>query len=105
MIRRPPRSTLFPYTTLFRSQHDRSVTRAGGVDGGHGGAGADDVDVRDDIDALGIVAGGHLDGGATDRARGDSVVGVVDGGLDRRVGCRLAAAAAGAGAAAVDVEG
>src|SRR3712207_9203593 len=23
MIRRPPRSTLFPYTTLFRSTHDR----------------------------------------------------------------------------------
>src|SRR2546430_12397419 len=23
MIRRPPRSTLFPYTTLFRSEHDR----------------------------------------------------------------------------------
>src|SRR3712207_7286985 len=23
MIRRPPRSTLFPYTTLFRSLHDR----------------------------------------------------------------------------------
>src|SRR3712207_8206434 len=23
MIRRPPRSTLFPYTTLFRSQHPR----------------------------------------------------------------------------------
>src|SRR3712207_7588434 len=23
MIRRPPRSTLFPYTTLFRSQHRR----------------------------------------------------------------------------------
>src|SRR2546422_4601998 len=22
MIRRPPRSTLFPYTTLFRSHHD-----------------------------------------------------------------------------------
>src|SRR5688572_30875091 len=22
MIRRPPRSTLFPYTTLFRSEHD-----------------------------------------------------------------------------------
>src|SRR3989442_11109718 len=29
MIRRPPRSTLFPYTTLFRS-HPRDV--AGGVD-------------------------------------------------------------------------
>src|SRR3989442_3477101 len=25
MIRRPPRSTLFPYTTLFRSQHFDSV--------------------------------------------------------------------------------
>src|SRR2546429_4581966 len=25
MIRRPPRSTLFPYTTLFRSQHRRVV--------------------------------------------------------------------------------
>src|SRR3712207_7406771 len=25
MIRRPPRSTLFPYTTLFRSQRPRSV--------------------------------------------------------------------------------
>src|SRR3712207_8568523 len=23
MIRRPPRSTLFPYTTLFRSDHDQ----------------------------------------------------------------------------------
>src|SRR5256885_10926846 len=25
MIRRPPRSTLFPYTTLFRSHHDQEV--------------------------------------------------------------------------------
>src|SRR3712207_7801880 len=25
MIRRPPRSTLFPYTTLFRSQRDRGT--------------------------------------------------------------------------------
>src|SRR5687768_18414677 len=29
MIRRPPRSTLFPYTTLFRSDHDRR--RAGAI--------------------------------------------------------------------------
>src|SRR3989440_5003379 len=29
MIRRPPRSTLFPYTTLFRS-HPRSTAQAGG---------------------------------------------------------------------------
>src|SRR5256885_10847037 len=27
MIRRPPRSTLFPYTTLFRSGRDRDVER------------------------------------------------------------------------------
>src|SRR3712207_7277215 len=25
MIRRPPRSTLFPYTTLFRSQQERAL--------------------------------------------------------------------------------
>src|SRR3989442_11825748 len=25
MIRRPPRSTLFPYTTLFRSQHESPI--------------------------------------------------------------------------------
>src|SRR5258708_29023075 len=27
MIRRPPRSTLFPYTTLFRSQAEDGMTR------------------------------------------------------------------------------
>src|SRR2546429_6212327 len=39
MIRRPPRSTLFPYTTLFRSQRrleddagERGAVRAGGRD-------------------------------------------------------------------------
>src|SRR3712207_7391963 len=31
MIRRPPRSTLFPYTTLFRSDGDRTL----GVSNGH----------------------------------------------------------------------
>src|SRR3712207_7861798 len=35
MIRRPPRSTLFPYTTLFRSEA-----------GDHGGAGGVDPHVR-----------------------------------------------------------
>src|SRR3989442_10474516 len=29
MIRRPPRSTLFPYTTLFRSPDDRRQERQG----------------------------------------------------------------------------
>ena len=32
MIRRPPRSTLFPYTTLFRSKNDEVVT-SGGIHG------------------------------------------------------------------------
>src|SRR5258708_29043356 len=55
MIRRPPRSTLFPYTTLFRSRHrvphlriDRRTARPGhlsrtAADGlaGYGGAGND----------------------------------------------------------------
>src|SRR3989449_6952582 len=29
MIRRPPRSTLFPYTTLFRSEHNEVARRHG----------------------------------------------------------------------------
>src|SRR2546425_5798590 len=33
MIRRPPRSTLFPYTTLFRSDGVHPVQRRGGVHG------------------------------------------------------------------------
>src|SRR5947207_10125326 len=36
MIRRPPRSTLFPYTTLFRSRVGRDCHRARRQD--HGGA-------------------------------------------------------------------
>src|SRR5260221_10982831 len=31
MIRRPPRSTLFPYTTLFRSPADQGGVRAGDI--------------------------------------------------------------------------
>src|SRR2546421_11982665 len=34
MIRRPPRSTLFPYTTLFRSLRHRAQHRAVGAGGG-----------------------------------------------------------------------
>src|SRR3712207_8605112 len=33
MIRRPPRSTLFPYTTLFRSRPDSAACWAGRSDG------------------------------------------------------------------------
>src|SRR3712207_7164404 len=48
MIRRPPRSTLFPYTTLFRSDDavqyraaDRADRLHGGGGGGAGGGAAD----------------------------------------------------------------
>src|SRR3712207_7092599 len=34
MIRRPPRSTLFPYTTLFRSLEERHLVGRGKVDDG-----------------------------------------------------------------------
>src|SRR3712207_9012500 len=49
MIRRPPRSTLFPYTTLFRSytQEDHRPRRGAStrVAGGRGGAGRDGLAV------------------------------------------------------------
>src|SRR5688572_31531356 len=62
MIRRPPRSTLFPYTTLFRSQMgDESFFKA--LSGGSGGA------------ATGALSGGwgRLSGGWT-AGRFDSAV-------------------------------
>src|SRR3712207_8815239 len=37
MIRRPPRSTLFPYTTLFRSGFDVRLVGAAGTSGVLGG--------------------------------------------------------------------
>src|SRR5256885_12035050 len=42
MIRRPPRSTLFPYTTLFRSQECRRIREKQPVLG-------EDVGKRDDL--------------------------------------------------------
>src|SRR3989475_7056068 len=54
MIRRPPRSTLFPYTTLFRSAHGRAA------DGGdHGlGKGGDVVQEAPDGALLALRPGG-----------------------------------------------
>src|SRR5258708_15309624 len=45
MIRRPPRSTLFPYTTLFRSRH-MSEKRVGVVGGGLMRSGIAEVSAR-----------------------------------------------------------
>src|SRR3712207_8486612 len=51
MIRRPPRSTLFPYTTLFRSPPlragDAAAARAELLRAAGGDAGGRDADVRD----------------------------------------------------------
>src|SRR3712207_9559726 len=64
MIRRPPRSTLFPYTTLFRSE-PLALRDAGDVDLVAGGEqvidrqGLADREVRDVIDAE-LPDGGHL---------------------------------------------
>src|SRR2546428_4777220 len=63
MIRRPPRSTLFPYTTLFRSQrvHRLRLEQA-------------PPDVEDDIVAIGLVQ-------ADDRCRGVRDAATTVGGL------------------------
>src|SRR3712207_8063074 len=57
MIRRPPRSTLFPYTTLFRSGRQRAlIGRAGGVRVGadEPGAAVDQPDrLGDRLEAVG----------------------------------------------------
>src|SRR3712207_7543167 len=50
MIRRPPRSTLFPYTTLFRSRGDEEVVpqQRAVVDerlADHGGGGEDELEL------------------------------------------------------------
>ena len=44
MIRRPPRSTLFPYTTLFRSQPGGAADVIGDGQGGAGGGTVDRAD-------------------------------------------------------------
>src|SRR3712207_8755365 len=70
MIRRPPRSTLFPYTTLFRS--DRAVAQRGerGRDGGPRGGGR--VIGRVLPGAARVGAGRLGAGGRPDRPPGDA---------------------------------
>src|SRR3712207_7780377 len=58
MIRRPPRSTLFPYTTLFRSGGHRGVERLRVV-GGRGPEAGDLADI--------------LQGGGSDLGVGDGI--------------------------------
>src|SRR3712207_8726391 len=65
MIRRPPRSTLFPYTTLFRSLAAAGDLRLGlgGGDGAHLVAGG----LGDGAERPGLGCRGPLDGVERDR--------------------------------------
>ena len=55
MVRRPPRSTLFPYTTLFRSVEGRDAGEIAAEAGKRGvGIGAGDFYAARAIDALGL---------------------------------------------------
>src|SRR3712207_3496797 len=53
MIRRPPRSTLFPYTTLFRSQAGTAAVLWTAAPVGEAGAQEDDIARADPAGALG----------------------------------------------------
>src|SRR3712207_7584901 len=72
MIRRPPRSTLFPYTTLFRSSaqflEERQLESGGGVEarvaGSPGGEGRGSEEV---CSCGGEPVGGPLHGGDLER--------------------------------------
>src|SRR2546429_6457745 len=72
MIRRPPRSTLFPYTTLFRSEIDRRllprVYESADVTGVVSPAGAE---------ATGLRAGTPIVAGGGDQAAGAVGMGIV----------------------------
>src|SRR5438067_12779152 len=100
MLRRPPRSTLFPYTTLFRSAAVGAVARARGVRGhavDDARAGGRAVGVRDRYRrteeasglsrVLGVV---HSGGGAAAVGIGTTHVGVGGRGESKVTGERVA---------------
>src|SRR3712207_8949251 len=67
MIRRPPRSTLFPYTTLFRSDLDggRLAGPVGAEETEDLAAADGEVDPADGlVIPVGLAQAAHLDGGA-----------------------------------------
>src|SRR2546422_10285984 len=71
MIRRPPRSTLFPYTTLFRSRQDqierpteaddRGQSHGAAVDEGNAPAAVEDAQDRGLLDHAQIAPEGELE--------------------------------------------
>src|SRR2546426_8675738 len=68
MIRRPPRSTLFPYTTLFRSSAEprRRVEQVGAVDPHHAR-----LDLRGDVECQVDVLRPHARGEPIGRVRSE----------------------------------
>src|SRR2546430_17279085 len=75
MIRRPPRSTLFPYTTLFRSTHDQHVVYVRGAPCAALGGGS----IGNGIDAVAALVDGVLDERQATQLADDKHV--LDGGL------------------------
>src|SRR2546430_11301977 len=74
MIRRPPRSTLFPYTTLFRSgagtgRDADGAAERGAADGGAGGRGGDHGQPGDLAAWLRHVPGAGAGAGCVDAER------------------------------------
>src|SRR3712207_7462048 len=59
MIRRPPRSTLFPYTTLFRSRGDQAHPLAEALGGGTRLRAAGQPEERRSSPCPGVAAVGH----------------------------------------------
>src|SRR2546425_10179504 len=81
MIRRPPRSTLFPYTTLFRSDGLDAGPRERLGDEAADAAGADNADTQPGQIGLALLSPGRdgADLGRGRAGRGDDLVHVVHG--------------------------
>src|SRR3712207_8335876 len=77
MIRRPPRSTLFPYTTLFRSRVE-------------GGAGPVEDDVDADVRRRGLLVGARRGHGVVDVGDAGDPRELVDAGARQAVGVAAA---------------
>src|SRR5439155_8250528 len=60
MIRRPPRSTLFPYTTLFRSTIGQSLDAISTVRFLHNGSGCTEGNARSEEHTSELQSRGHL---------------------------------------------
>src|SRR3712207_7655394 len=73
MIRRPPRSTLFPYTTLFRSNRHGVTVYAGSDNNVVGGTTAADRNVISGNTGRGVNVSGASGGAAGTVIRGNTI--------------------------------